>query len=366
MLKELTILVDSTTVLDWVIASGAAGGTLVVLWLLRWLLVTRLKRLASRTSTNVDDVILEAVRSLRPIFLIACALYAGSATLPLGKGADGFMTAIFTIVALIQAGLVGNAILAAALSRQARPSDAQSEPPSGTLSVIRFIGRLVVWSVVLLLALDNLGVNVTGLLAGLGVGGIAVALALQNILGDLFASLSITLDRPFVVGDFVVVGEFMGSIENVGWKTTRIRSLSGEQLVFSNTDLLQSRIRNFKRMSERRVVFTVGVTYGTPTEKVEQIPTILATAVRQEEATRFDRAHFKEFGDSALVFECVYYVLSPDYAVYMDTQQSINLALLRRFRAEGIEFAFPTRTVFLAPGDPLPQKPAMTAGRRAE
>jgi small-conductance mechanosensitive channel len=264
----------------------------------------------------------------------------------------------FTILALFQAGLLGNAVLAVALAQGKVPGEEKDPPAATTLSVLRFIGRLVIWSIVVLLALDNLGVNVTGLLAGLGVGGIAVALALQNILGDLFASLSVTLDKPFVVGDFIVVGEFMGTIEYVGWKTTRVRSLSGEQLVFANTDLLTSRIRNFKRMSERRVVFTLGVLYGTPTELVERIPAMLEEAVTKEPATRFERAHFKGFGDSALLFECVYHVLAPEYAVYMDTQQSINLTLLRRFRETGIEFAFPTRTVYLEGGALLQQSAA--------
>ncbi len=173
----------------------------------------------------------------------------------------------------------------------------------------------------LLLALDNLGVDVTALVAGLGVGGIAVALAVQSILGDLFASLSIVLDKPFVIGDFIIVGDLLGTVENVGIKTTRVRSLSGEQLIFSNADLLNSRIRNYGRMYERRVVFTVGVTYDTPRHKLE---------------------------DFSLDFETVYYVQDPAYNLYMDIQQAINLELYQRFADEGIEFAYPTQTLFLA------------------
>ncbi len=174
-----------------------------------------------------------------------------------------------------------------------------------------------------------------------------MALAVQSILGDLFASLSIVLDRPFVLGDFLIIGEDMGSVEHIGLKTTRIRSLSGEQLVFSNADLLQSRIRNFGRMKERRVVFRVGVTYDTPPELAERIPSLLREILAEEEQVRVDRCHFKELGDSALVFETVYYVEDPAYIVYADIQQRVNVGIMRRFEAEGIEFAYPTQTVVL-------------------
>ena len=180
------------------------------------------------------------------------------------------------------------------------------------------------------------------------VGGIAVALASQNILGDLFASLSILFDKPFVVGDFIIVGDMMGTVERVGLKTTRVRSLSGEQLVFSNNDLLSSRIKNYKRMEERRVVFTLGVTYQTNAERLESIPGIIREPIAQEEKVRFDRSHFKGYGDFALLFETVYWVTEPDYNLYMDIQQKINLELFRHFEKQGIEFAYPTQTIHLA------------------
>jgi len=195
--------------------------------------------------------------------------------------------------------------------------------------------------------LDNLGVDITALVAGLGIGGIAVALAAQNVLGDLFASLSIVLDKPFVVGDFLNVDDFLGSVEHVGLKTTRLRSLSGEQLVFSNNDLLNSRIRNYGRMFERRVVFSLGVTYETPPEKLRGIPTIIREAVEAKDKVRFDRAHFQKYGDFALVFEVVYYVLSSDYTLCMDIQQSVNLRIYERFAEEGIEFAYPTQKLYV-------------------
>jgi len=221
--------------------------------------------------------------------------------------------------------------------------------PSGvtSLGALGFLARAMVWTVIALTILANLGVNITAFVASLGIAGVAIGLALQGVVGDLLASLSIVLDRPFVVGDFITVGEFMGTVEHVGLKTTRIRSLSGEQLVFSNSDLLSSRIRNYKRMSERRAVFALGVTYDTPAEKLRRIPGMIREVIEAMDNTRFDRSHFKAFGPSSLDFETVYYMLVPDYNAYMDTQEAINLEVVQRLGDEEIELAFPTQTLYL-------------------
>jgi small-conductance mechanosensitive channel len=203
----------------------------------------------------------------------------------------------------------------------------------------------MVWALLFVAVLDNLGFDVTALVTGLGVGGIAIALAVQTILGDVLAAMAIVFDKPFVVGDFIVVDNFAGTVEEIGIKTTRVRSLSGEQLVFGNGELLKSRIRNFKRLHERRNVFTLDVTYDTPTDVVSRIPAILREIVESQQPVRFDRSHFSAYGESALRFETVYYVLDPEYNRHMDIQQAIFLAVLERFRREGIDFAFPTRTI---------------------
>lgn len=223
-----------------------------------------------------------------------------------------------------------------------------SSAAAGSLTGLRWLILLVAYALILLLALQNAGVDVTSLIAGLGIGGIAVALAMQNILGDLFASLTIALDKPFVIGDFIVVGSEMGTVENIGLKTTRVRSLSGEQLVFGNADLLSSRIRNYKRMTERRVVFGFGVVYDTPPETIEAISAIVRRAVEAQANVRFDRCHFYRFGASSLDFEAVYFINSPDYNAHMDAQQAVHLAIARAFRERHIEFAFPTQTVYVA------------------
>ena len=331
----------------WLTALVIALVSLAGLWSLRWFVRRRLLALSERTETGLDDVISHALGQTKLLFLLLVALFLGSLALDLSPELDATLGRVAAIALILQAGIWTSAGLTRWLRRYRADTLEEDAASVTTMSAITFVGKLVLWTLVLLLVLDNLGVDVTALVAGLGVGGIAVALAVQNILGDLFASLSIVLDKPFVIGDFLAVGDFLGRVEHIGLKTTRLRSLGGEQLVFSNADLLGSRIRNFGRMAERRVLFTIGVTYQTPREALQRIPDLIREAVEGREQTRFDRAHFKAHGDSALVFESVYYVLSPEYNVYMDIQQGINLELHRRFDEEGIDFAYPTRTVFV-------------------
>ncbi|MFO7814233.1 MAG: mechanosensitive ion channel family protein [Halanaerobiales bacterium] len=212
-----------------------------------------------------------------------------------------------------------------------------------TVSVL--IIKVVTWLIALLFVLDNLNIEIGGLITGLGVGGIAIAFAAQAILADIFSYFTIFLDRPFDIGDFIIIGDYKGTVEHIGIKTTRVRSLSGEQLVFSNNDLTNSRINNYKRMQRRRINFDFGVTYDTALEKVEMIPKIVEEIITEIEKASFDRAHFASYGDYSLVYQVVYYVEDSDYKVYMDLQERINLKLKDRFKEEGIEFAYPTQSV---------------------
>jgi len=217
-------------------------------------------------------------------------------------------------------------------------------PPAGMRTLI----RSAIWVLAIFFTLDNMGFEVSALLAGLGIGGVAVALASQNILGDLFNYFVIVLDKPFFRGDFIIVAEGqLGVIERIGLKTTRIRSLSGEELIIANADLMNSRIRNYKSLTERRIQFTLGLTYDAPVEKLKETPLVLKKIIEGVESTRFDRAHFARFADWALEFEVVYYVLGADYALYMDIQQKINLQVKEQLEAMGLSFAFPSRTVYL-------------------
>ncbi len=335
------------SILTWCIATGITLALLLVLLLVRRFVRSSLERLATASESRRIHVASDVVRHTKGWFLVAISAFFGSRALALPDAGGAFLSRVAVIALLIQLGLWVLAGLARVLEHR-REERLGTDPGSvAAMDMMHFAVRVAVWAVVLLLALDNLGVNITALVAGLGVGGIAVALAAQNILSDLFASLSIVLDKPFVVGDFLIIGEFLGSVEKVGIKTTRMRSLSGEQLIFSNTDLLGSRIRNYGRMFERRVVFSIGVTYQTPADKLEQIPAIIREAIESQDKIRFDRAHFQRYGDFALIFEAVYYVISSDYTEYMDRQQAINLSIFHRFENEHIEFAYPTQTLYL-------------------
>jgi len=217
-------------------------------------------------------------------------------------------------------------------------------------SIIKLLGkglRAVVWFVALLLVAQNLGYDITALIAGLGIGGIAVAFALQGILSDIFASFSIYFDRPFQTGDFIIVGNEMGTVKHIGLKSTRIQTLQGEELVMSNKELTEARIHNHKKMERRRIGFRFGVVYDTPTKKLRQIPQMVKDIIATQESVDVDRVHFTEFGDFSLNFQVMYYMNTPNYTAYMDTQQAINLAIKEKFEQEGIEFAYPTQTVYV-------------------
>ena len=335
------------TVQTWIIALGVVVVAFVALKLLKGLLHRRFAALAKKTATDIDDLVADLIGRVKLYFLLAVALYVGSQFLTLPEALKTFLQKLAVVTFLLQAVVWGSAVLDFLIHRARKKKGEEDKAGLTTFSALAFAGRLVLWSVALLLVLDNLGVDITALVAGLGVGGIAVALALQSILGDLFASMSIVLDKPFVIDDFIIVDNLMGTVKHIGLKTTRVQSLTGEEIVFSNSDLLRSRIKNYKRMIERRILFTVGVTYQTPAEKLEAVPGMIREIVEAQERVRFDRAHFKQFGAFSLDFETSYYVTDPDYLVYMDIQQAINMALFRKFEAEGIEFAYPTQTVFV-------------------
>ncbi len=253
----------------------------------------------------------------------------------------GVVAAIGAVIAVRAVLFILDASLRKYAQRTGREEDEKRAKP--LLSLISFL----LWIIAFIFLLDNFGFNISTLVAGLGVSGIAVAIAAQGILGDLFNYFVIFFDRPFELGDFVIFDDKLGSIEKIGIKTTRIRALSGEQLIVSNSNLVNSRVHNYKRMERRRVVFRIGVTYQTPLEKLKVIPDIIRGFIEAIENAQFDRCHFQGYGDFALTFETVYYVGSPDYVQYMDIQQEINLKIFEAFQKEGIEFAYPTQTIYI-------------------
>ena len=353
MLEQLqsagTVALDA----DWTLVASAAGVAalvLALLWLARGVARRQYARLARTEATEVLEIPLLAASRTTLAFMLVVAAYAGLSMYGLEGRLAEWGSRILTIAIFWQAGLWVSTAAVAWLDHRRKVTLEEDKAVAGSIGIIRFVARVVIWGMVLLLTLENLGVDITALVAGLGIGGIAVALALQNVLGDLLASLSITLDRPFVLGDFLIVGDHMGSVENIGIKSTRLRSLTGEQIVMSNADLLSSRVRNYGRMYERRIVFSLGVTYETPREKLKRIPPLLREIVEAEEGVRFDRAHFAKYGDFSLDYEIVYYVQSPDYGRYMDAQQAINFRIHEAFEELGVEFAYPTQTLWIAGG----------------
>ncbi|HEY8358133.1 MAG TPA: mechanosensitive ion channel family protein [Ramlibacter sp.] len=326
----------------------ATGSYLLMIGTLR-LVTVRLRKLAERTKTTVDDLLVSVLSGTSRWLLLVAALLVGVGMLDLSDRWSARVGQLWFIAVAVQVALwLGRAISLSVRRYEQKHREAGGGQMSASATLLTWFLRTVLWAVILLAILSNLGVNITAFIASLGIGGVAVALAVQNILGDLFASLSIAVDKPFEVGDSISSAAGSGTVEYVGLKTTRIRSLSGEQIVVSNAELLKQPVQNYRRMQERRISFKFGVTYDTTPDVVEEIPRMVRELVEADDKLRFDRAHFVAFGDSSLDFEVVYYVLGPGYALYMDAQQRFNLRLLRKFVAQGIEFAFPTRTLHLA------------------
>ena len=342
---ELVILGNELSA--WLIALGLTLLVMLALPAIKTQIKRRLQARAAQQDAVISRYAVEIVSGTRRSIMFLVAIFVGARALDLPAKIDATLTTVTAVALLIQTTLWALEAFNVWVTRYEQRARARDAGDATIVGLISFVGRTAICAIAALMILDNLGFNITTLVASLGIGGIAIALAVQNVLADLFASLSIGLDKPFVVGDFIIVGDMMGTVEHVGLKTTRLRSLSGEQLVFSNADLLQSRIRNYKRMYERRIVFKFGVLYDTSRDALGRLPGIVREIIESQDGVRFDRAHFFSFGDSSLDFEVVYYVLDADYTHYMDIQQAINLAMIDRFAEVGVTFAFPTRTLHI-------------------
>lgn len=325
---------------EWVGALGIAAAIILASVLAKTWLLRKLSEMSKHTGTQIDDAVVKMLGATKVALIVLLALYAGSHNVNLPAKVFKALDVGATIALFVQLGLWLAALVDFGINRQRQKAMASNVGAATSLSALGFIAQFVLWVMVTLLMLDNLGVNITALVAGLGIGGIAVALAVQNVLGDVFASLSIVIDKPFVIGDFVIVDDYMGTVENVGLKTTRIRSLGGEQIIFSNSDLLKARVRNYKRMYERRILFGFDVIYDTPPEQLAAIPEMVRKIVERQKKVRFERAHFTALKENSLHFEVVYWVMDPDYGLYADIQQAINLDLLRTMAEARVLFAY--------------------------
>ncbi len=343
----LTLPIFRNSLIDWIVACAVGTALFVVLLIARGT-IRRYHTILKRTEKiEWTEMPVEILSRTSVLFFLVVSLFAGLSTLSMSTGTAKVLSAAATIALFVQVGTWAGAASTLMLEHRRRRALGSDRAVASSLGIIGFLMRMAIWVVIVLLVLDNLGIDVTALIAGLGIGGIAVALASQNILSDLFASLSIIFDRPFVIGDFLILDDYMGSVEYIGVKSTRVRSLSGEQIILSNAELLKSRMRNYGRMVERRVAFTLNVTYETDSDLLERIPKEIQRIVESQKDTRFDRSHFAKYGPHSLDFETVYYVLSADYNRYMDIQQAINLSIFREFERLKVEFAYPTQKLYL-------------------
>lgn len=318
-------------------------GVLVVLKIFKTIVVAKLKKLAERSKTDFDDTIIEIVSNLKPPFYFLIALYLGIRSLTLPDLISQIVSILFLLSVVYEVISASQKIIEyVAYKAMLKSGEEDGEANKSAIRTLSVVVKIILWSLGLVLILGNLGVDVTSLIAGLGIGGIAVALALQNVLGDIFASFSIIIDKPFQVNDFIKIGDDLGVVEKIGIKTTRIRTPDGEQLIIGNKELTNTRVQNFKRLEKRRALFTLGIIYETEKEKLEKIPKLVEAVVVQTESADFDRCHFKSFGDFSLNFEVAFYVNSQDYVEYLNAVQEINLRIFDVFNKEKIEFAYPT------------------------
>lgn len=342
----LSFVIFGNTLLYWIFAIGILVLSFSLFKLLFSLLSRRIQKIANRTSNPIDDLLLQIIKNTKTFFLFLVGIYLGSQILTLEPQINKSLDILMIILLWIQAGFWATSAVRFWFIERTQQDENGREKT--TLTVLNTIAKVVIWSIVLILALDNIpNVEINALIASLGIGGIVVGLALQKVLEDLFSSITIALDQPFSIGDFIKVDEFSGSVEKIGLKSTRLRSLSGEQLIFSNSDLLNSRLQNFKRMEQRRVTHKIGVTYDTSADKLKAIPKLIQDIVTAKELITFERANLTEFGDFSINFEFSYFVNTSDIQIHVDTQEKILIDLFEQFEQLGIEFAFPTQTIIM-------------------
>jgi len=328
------------TVLSWILSISLLIISYTGLQFAKRLALHRIYLFSQRSTNPWNTFTYTEVKRIQTYFIAAVSIYLASLILTLPAGTSELVRMGMKATLLIQIAVWGTALINFMINDRTA-SRVKNDPGSATtMNAVSLIARAALWTVIVLILLENIpGIQITSLIASLGITGVAVALALQRVLGDLFASISIALDKPFVLGDFIIIDQYQGTVEDIGLKSTRLRSLEGEQIIFSNSDMLNSRIHNYKRMTRRRVQFPLRISLKTPTERLCEIPKIIEDTIACLDGLEFNRAHFKEIGGTAYLFEVVYFVDSPRYDVYMDQQQAVNIQLLHRFQKDQIELA---------------------------
>ncbi|MFH1190861.1 MAG: mechanosensitive ion channel domain-containing protein [Candidatus Omnitrophota bacterium] len=334
-------------ILDYIIALLTLALSILFIKVVIRFIIRHLKRFAKKTTTKFDDFLIKILEKIGlPVLYISC-FYVSVKTLKLPSGTGTLINALEMIIITFFAARIAIMFVVWGINTYLVKKQ-QDFTVMRSFDGMLWAVKILIWVLAAVILLDNLGYKVSTLIAGLGIGGIAIAIAAQALLKDFFSYFSIVFDQPFKIGDFIIIGDFMGTVEYIGIKTTRIRSLGGELVIFSNTDLTDSRVRNYRLMEKRRVLFRLGVTYQTSLSQLKEIPGIIEKIVKNTKDTAFDRAHFFSYGDFSLVFEIVYFVLNSDYNKYMNIQQEINFAIKEEFEKRKIEFAYPTQTLFVA------------------
>ena len=331
---------------QFVLATILFFGLVLLLWVFKIYGLWVLSRIAAKTPTELDGLLINALKSVKWPFYVLLALFIALSTLALPEQLSFVVTAGLYVVILYYVLKMVSVVIDVIALKYVKKRE-QADEGTSVILVLSRIAKASAFLLALLLLLQNIGVEITPLLAGVGIGGLAIAFALQNIFEDLFASFSIYFDKPFKKGDFLVIGDDMGVVEYIGMKSTRLRTLQGQELIVSNRDLTNTRINNYKRMERRRIVFGFGLEYGTPVAGLKRANELVKQVFSEVEDADLDRSHFKEFADSSLDFEVVYYLNTSDYTAYMDTQQQINLRIKELFDQEGLSMAFPTQTVHI-------------------
>ncbi len=343
--KILATSLWNNTIQDYLVALGILVGFLVVFKLFKSIVLVRIKKWSKKTKTDIDDELVAMIEKIPGFAYLYVAFYISLYSLNIHSTFENVAAALLIILIFYWATQAASNLIEFILYKHAKGEKGAHK--TNAYFAINLVAKIVLWSTGLLLVLSNLGVNISALVASLGIGGIAIALAVQNILGDLFSSFSIYFDKPFEIGDFIIVGDHMGTVKKIGLKTTRIAALEGEEIVISNSELTSTRVRNFKKMKKRRILFEIHATYDTTNEQMKAMPKMIEKTIKKVKLCDYDRAHFKEFGDSGLIIEVVYFLESGDYKVYMDTRQEINMGIKEAFEKEGIKMAFPTRTIYM-------------------
>ncbi len=342
----LTYMILGNSLQSWIISILVLFLAFIFFKVLIGVLGKRCKSISEATINPYDDLICILLNKTNSLFIAVISLLIASKWLLLQPDMIKFINVLVVVSLWFQIGYWANHIIVYFI--QTKKSESIDGREKTSLSAISTLSRFIIWSIVFILALDQIpGIEINALLTSLGIGGIAIGLALQNILGDLFASLSIAFDQPFVIGDFISVAEFSGTVEKIGLKSTRIRSIAGEELIFSNSDLLRSRIQNFKQMEKRRVNINLGVTYNTSIDNLKKIPSFLQSIVENQNDLKFDRANLSSMGDFSINFELIYWVNTPDYSTHMNLKEIVLLAVYEKFEANSIEIAFPTQSLII-------------------